>query len=208
MADLPIDHVETFANPDVAGAGAALSDGDPATYVTVGSSTAADWFVHYDGTLLAGVDAFTLTIDLDVISRSASEPFGIRVHLSDPDRNYELQGTIEVLPDGPSTITQTVDAAFVASPPPEWMVFDFGEHTFEALRDGIGTTPVLHVEGWNGIPYVVHMSQAQITVGGVTPPTVLPVTRQYPRDDSLGSMGSAPRMFPPPRSGRIVGGHT
>lgn len=35
---------------------------------------------------------------------------------------------------------------------------------------------------------------------------LFPVTRQYPRDDARG-FGSAPRIYPPPRAGRIVGGY-
>lgn len=35
---------------------------------------------------------------------------------------------------------------------------------------------------------------------------VISVVRQFPRDDAYG-WGSSPRIFPPPRSGRIIGGH-
>jgi hypothetical protein len=40
------------------------------------------------------------------------------------------------------------------------------------------------------------------------PPAVVreQVTRQYPRDDALG-LGSAERVYPPPRRGRAVGGY-
>lgn len=54
----------------------------------------------------------------------------------------------------------------------------------------------------------VYEAWLRIDIPELPPPTTddTPATRLFPRDDALG-LGSAPRIFPPPRGGRVVGGY-
>ncbi len=96
----------------------------------------------------------------------------------------------------------------------------FGDDTGEWLRaEGIAVgRAALTTQYWDADPAVrVPIAPGLWRPDGAKPVvlgfiTVLTVTsdrkatRQYPRDDALG-LGSAPRLYPPPRARRIVGGY-
>ena len=89
------------------------------------------------------------------------------------------------------------DYAVVFSPtPPEVAAL------FTAPRD-IFTTTVTSIDAGTYLVRTYELS-LEFTYGASALAT--PVTRLYPRDDALG-LGSAPRLYPPPRRGRIVGGY-
>jgi hypothetical protein len=68
-----------------------------------------------------------------------------------------------------------------------------------------------NLEDFSAIPPPIVSSNSAVTdtrayaIFGLT--TIPPVVRQYPRDDSYGQVGG-PRLFPPPRGRRVVGGQS
>jgi hypothetical protein len=173
-AALPIDHVETYGDPDVAGAGAALSDDDQDTYVVIDSSEDATWFIHLDGAWLVGASEFTLYVATTTISHGVN-PATIRVTLSNEvGGDYQITGILP-LSDTSDFQQITVDPWFFANPGVglwTWTYLGSGSApaTYEELRDGLGTAPVVKVEGYDGNPYVVNLSQVEIETS--TPPGV------------------------------------
>lgn len=70
------------------------------------------------------------------------------------------------------------------------------------------TYPFVSIDGPdNGRDPLLLVAELALVIGDLeTSAYVRSVVRQFPRDDDLG-LGSARRIHPPPRSGRIAGGH-
>lgn len=82
-----------------------------------------------------------------------------------------------------------------------------------SLADAASTLTTAGTDLWvvhAGIPddgvIFLRVYEVALTVTYGESATLIAVTRQFPRDDALG-LGSAPRIHPPPKGGRIAGGY-
>lgn len=94
---------------------------------------------------------------------------------------------------------------FIGSPPYD-SVADVFDNSGLGLPAAFPAYPYVHVGGTFIETDHNDFTIESVYLTGVGPElTVNPVVRLFPRDDSLG-LGSAPRLYPPPRGGRVVGG--
>lgn len=170
--------------------------------------------------LLSGTDAPMLTMD-------------VRFYTA-PAEDYTTSPTAATLRDARSLSTSYPvhsDGGTEAQPPlvldlspPDFDPTDGGLHVYPissqepsgpwatggyAGRGQILSQIILYTEGTVTLTYDVTFPRYRLLFDEAIPPTIVEerVTRLYPRDDALG-LGSAPRLYPPPRGGRVVGGHT
>lgn len=170
MAALPITRVETFSDDDVSGAVEILADSDDGTFVTVSSAGDAVWMLHLNGSALAGAACVNINVRLRVLSSDGG--FRARIRLQDPAFTSYAEGT--VVAGGLNSVVRSIGPDFFADTPAGWTyAVAGGPNTLAGLIAKLGPAPILYVAGYDGAPYEVEMTHAEVvaeSVNGGQPP--------------------------------------
>lgn len=210
-------------SPAIVGGSAALADGSDASFARITNQTlnaapngnmAHGLFPGIPDSMvpqavkdayanvIAGTSGWSVTVQNKNRTRAITDvgsanQVGTEVH------NSRVNGSPRYVPNATSApLALTTSETFNF---PVGTAANFGVHAQMRASGVILLTPVGRPTAPSSATLRV-MEWAWVVNWTVTSPDIAPVTRRYPRDDGRG-MSSAPRLFPPSRSARMVGGY-
>ncbi len=217
IAELPCNYVITEPGSPhpaviVGGTTALQSEDGDGTYIDLGPFPTYDAScqIAFPGTDVFDVDDTTIWYRLRIVAKLTSDlvdgeggvllftayPLLSHMNTSDPD-TWVNDGTYRNY----YTADTWTDEPFTAA----------GQRAAILAGAGTGAWPGTFGNNTSGTSVRVTYVGLQILTDAYVPPepptgTALPAARQWPREDGRG-WSSAPRLYPPPKSSRIVGGH-
>jgi hypothetical protein len=154
-----------------------LTDESTVTAITLDSGAEANWWARYDGADLTGAVALRLDVGVNVISRDPADAFRLSVAIQDVyDPNQyswsDARAKFETdLSDGLNDLILIIDDTWLAAPPTGGSVSITGTDDLATMLGFLDTTPVVHLQGVDGNPYVaeVHTLTLSVITAGADP---------------------------------------